>query len=57
MRLLACPQVQWLVVPLEMVVVAGGGAVVVVATGEGVVVEAKVTDNYFNDTIDTFANS
>ena len=54
MRLLACPQVQWLVVPLEMVVVAGGGVVVVVATGKDVVVEAKVSDDYFND---TFPNS
>ena len=56
-RLLAWPQVQSLLVPLEVVVVAGGAVVVVVATGEGVVVEAKVTDDYFNDTIDTFANS
>ena len=38
MRLLAWPQVQVLVLPLEMVV-AGGG--VVVDTGEGVVVEAR----------------
>ena len=57
MRLLAWPQVQSLLVPLEMVVVAGGGVVLVVGTGEGVVVEAKVTDDYFNDTIDAFANS
>ena len=54
MRLLACPQVQLLVVPLEMVVVAVGGVVVVVATGKDVVVEAKVSDDYFND---TFPNS
>ena len=38
MRLLAWPQVQVLVPPLEMVV-AGGG--VVVDTGDGVVVEAR----------------
>ena len=38
------PQVQVLVLPLEMVV-AGGG--VVVGTGEGVVVEAKIIDNHY----------
>ena len=43
MRLLAWPQVQVLVLPLEMVV-AGGG--VVVDTGEGVVVEAKIIYNH-----------
>ena len=37
---MAWPQVQVLVLPLEMVV-AGGG--VVVDTGEGVVVEAKIS--------------
>ena len=42
-RLLAWPQVQVLVLPLEMVV-AGGGVVVV--TGEGVVVEAKIIYNH-----------
>ena len=56
MRLLAWPQLHSLEVPLEMVdlVVAGGGVVVVAGTGEGVVVEAKVIDDYFNN---TFANS
>ena len=43
-RLLAWPQVQVLVLPLEMVV-AGGGVVVV--TGEGVVVEANIIYNHF----------
>ena len=43
-RLLAWPQVQVLVLPLEMVV-AGGG--VVVGTGEGVVVEANIIYNHF----------
>ena len=43
-RLLAWPQVQVLVLPLEMVV-AGGGVVVV--TGEGVVVEANINCNHF----------
>ena len=47
----AWPQVQVLVLPLEMVV-AGGGVVVV--TGEGVVVVANVNCNHLND---TFANS
>ena len=42
-RLLGWPQVQVLVLPLEMVV-AGGG--VVVGTGEGVVVKAKITYNH-----------
>ena len=42
-RLLAWPQVQVLVLPLEMVV-AGGGVVVV--TGEGVVVEANIIFNH-----------
>ena len=51
MRLLAWPQVQVLVLPLEMVV-AGGG--VVVGTGEGVVVEATIIYNHFNN---TFSNS
>ena len=50
-RLLAWPQVQVLVLPLEMVV-AGGGVVVV--TGEGVVVVANINCNHLND---TFANS
>ena len=51
--LLAWPQVQVLVPPLEMMV-AGGGVVVV--TGEGVVVEveADIIYNHYND---TFANS
>ena len=44
MRLLGWPQLHSLVVPLGMVVVAGGGVVVVVATGEGDGVEAKVSD-------------
>ena len=47
MRLLAWPQVQVLVLPLEMVV-AGGGVVVV--TGEGVVVEANINCNHINNT-------
>ena len=51
MRLLAWPQVQVLVLPLEMVV-AGGGVVVV--TGEGVVVVANINCNHLND---TFTNS
>ena len=52
MRLLAWPQLQVLVLPLEMVV-AGGGVVVgtgegvVVGTGEGVVVEATIILNHF----------
>ena len=55
MLLLGWPQLHSLLVPLEMVVVAGGGVVVVVVeTGEGAVVEAKVSDDYFND---TFSNS
>ena len=41
-----------MVVPLEMVVVAGGGVVVVVATGEGNGVKAKVIYNDFNDAFD-----
>ena len=51
-RLLGWPQVQVLVLPLEMVV-AGGGVVVVtgegvvVDTGEGVVVEATIIFNHF----------
>ena len=48
---MAWPQVQVLVLPLEMVV-AGGG---VMDTGDGVVVvEARIIHNNF---IDTFANS
>ena len=49
-RLLAWPQVQVLVLPLEMVV-AGGG--VVADTGDGVVVVvARIIHNNFNDTFD-----
>ena len=44
MRLLAWPQVQVLVPPLEMVV--AGGGVVVDTAGEGVVVEAKINCNH-----------
>ena len=51
MRLFAWPQVQVLVLPLEMVV-AGGGVVVV--TGEGVVVEAVINCNHINN---SFTNS
>ena len=50
--LLAWPQVQVLVLPLEMVVAVGG---VVVVTGEGVVVVVTtILDDHFNE---TFANS
>ena len=52
-RLLAWPQVQVLVLPLEMVV-AGGG--VVVGTGEGVVVVANI-NNIITLFIDTFTIS
>ena len=48
---MAWPQVQVLVLPLEMVV-AGGGVVVV--TGEGVVVEANIIYNHVNS---KFTNS
>ena len=53
-RLLAWPQVQVLVLPLEMVV-AGGG--VVADTGEGAVVEAKIIYNCFMTFMITFTNS
>ena len=48
---MAWPQVQVLVLPLEMVV-AGGGVVVV--TGDGVVVEAVINCNHINN---SFTNS